>query len=83
MERLSRARDLSRKMDSHHSVGSDVDRRGHATDENIHQAMQQLHTPNGFQRKPQVNLNPKWQPVHECVLNIGMRRGMNGDDSIG
>src|SRR6202041_3086732 len=53
MEQLSQARDLSRKMDSHHSVGSDVDRRGHATDENIHQAMQQLHTPNGFQRKPQ------------------------------
>ena len=38
---------------------------------------------NGFQRKPRVNLNPEWQSAHECVLNIGMRRGMNGDDSIG
>src|ERR1700720_921920 len=32
-------------MDSHHSVGSDINRCGHATDENIHQVMQQLHMP--------------------------------------
>ena len=38
MEWLSRAqndRDSSRQMDSHHSVGSDVNRCGHATDKNI------------------------------------------------
>src|ERR1700720_3880381 len=35
-------------MDSHHSMGSDVDRHGHVSDENIHQAMQQLHTPKRF-----------------------------------
>src|SRR3984957_21323461 len=56
VERLSqaqndRARDLSRKMDSHHSMGSDIDRRGHASDENILQAMQQLHTPKQFPKE--------------------------------
>ena len=56
VERLSRARndqlqDLSRIMGSHHSMGSDVDRRGHASDENIHQAMQQLHTPKRFPKE--------------------------------
>jgi len=56
MEQLSRARndrarDLSRRMDSHHSMGSDVDRHGHASDENIHQAMQQLHTPKWFPKE--------------------------------
>ena len=30
----------------------------------------------GFQRKPRANSNPEWQPVHKCVLNIGMRIGM-------
>ena len=40
-------------MDSHHSVpvGSDVNRRRHATDENIHQAMQQLHMPKRFPKE--------------------------------
>ena len=38
-------------MNSHHSVGSDVDRRRHATDENIYQAMQQLHTPKRFPKE--------------------------------
>ena len=38
-------------MDSHHSMGSDVDRRGHTSDENIHQAMQQLHTPKRFPKE--------------------------------
>src|SRR6202040_2209471 len=35
-------------MDSHHSMGSDVNRCRHASDENIHQAMQHLHTPKRF-----------------------------------
>ena len=38
-------------MDSHHSMGSDVDRRGHASDKNIHQAVQQLHTPKWFPKE--------------------------------
>ena len=38
-------------MDSHHSMGSDVDRRRHTSDENIHQAMQQLHTPKWFPKE--------------------------------
>src|SRR6202041_2254228 len=38
-------------MDSHHSMGSDVDRRGHTSDENIHKAMQQLHTPKRFPKE--------------------------------
>src|ERR1700722_19150334 len=38
-------------MNSHHSVGSDVDRRGHATDENIHQEIQQLHMPKRFPKE--------------------------------
>src|SRR6202040_3133182 len=38
-------------MDSHHSMGSDVDRRRHTSDENIHQAMQQLHTPKQFPKE--------------------------------
>src|ERR1700723_466972 len=38
-------------MDSHHSMGSDVDRHGHASDKNIHQAMQQLHTPKRFPKE--------------------------------
>ena len=29
-------------MNSHHLVDSDIDRHGHATDENIYQAMQQF-----------------------------------------
>ena len=35
-------------MNSHHLVDSDVNRCGHATDENINQARQQLHTPKQF-----------------------------------
>ena len=42
---------MSRKMDSHHSIGSDVDRRRHTSDENIHQAMQQLHMPKQFPKE--------------------------------
>src|ERR1700722_4842767 len=38
-------------MNSHHPVDSDVDRHGHATDENIHQAMQQLHMPKWFPKE--------------------------------
>src|SRR6202040_2865984 len=38
-------------MDSHHSMGSDVERRGHVSDKNIHQAMQQLHMPKWFPKE--------------------------------
>ena len=32
-------------------MDSDIDRRGHVTDETIHQAMQQLHTPKWFPKE--------------------------------
>ena len=38
-------------MNSHHPMDSDIDRRGHVTDETIHQAMQQLHTPKWFPKE--------------------------------
>ena len=32
-------------------MGSDIDRHGHVTDENIHQAMQKLHMPKWFSKE--------------------------------
>src|ERR1700720_2036634 len=62
--RNDRARDSSRKMNSHHSVGSDVDRRGHATDKNIHQATQQLHMPKRFPKETPGKFESRMAHLH-------------------